>query len=332
MVIAKRLTKVFTRQQFRPFGLRRRQERISKCQAIRAVDAVDLKIPEGTVFGLIGPNGAGKTTLVKVLATLITPTSGIATVYGFDITTEARKVRAAIGLSVGGERSFYWRLSGWQNLEFFAALQGLAGREAERRIADLLVRLDLTDAKDVAFMKYSTGMKRKLDLARALLMDPPVLLLDEPTSSLDPFAAQTIRATIRDLKQKGKTILLVTHNMYEAEQLCDVFGIMNHGQLTTIGDMPTLRQIIQGRKIRIRLSTPNAPGMYALARHVDGGGRIRQNGLDIEIFSPSGKVVINQVLRTIVETGMDIETIQVDEPSLEDVFVELTRSSGCTSP
>jgi ABC-2 type transport system ATP-binding protein len=228
MIKTENLTKIFKQKKEKKRGLLKRKT------DVKAVDNISFEIKAGTVFGLIGPNGAGKTTLVKILSTLIIPNQGKAWINGFDILKEDQKVRASIGIATGTERSFYFRLSGWQNLWFFGVLQGIKGPELKNRIEVLMKSVDLYSEKDKQFMQYSLGEKRKLDLVRCLLTDPPVFFLDEPTTSIDPHSAIKIREKIRELKDKGKTLILVTHNLDEAEKLCDRIGIMDKGRFSEL--------------------------------------------------------------------------------------------------
>ena len=198
-----------------------------------ALDGVNLEIRQGEVFGILGPNGAGKTTLLKILCTLLLPTDGRATVGGHDVVKAPRRVRQAVGYCLDTERSFYYRLTGIQNLAFFATLNNLGAREASARIVETLGMLGLNGAANQPFMTYSKGMQQKLGLARALLTDPAVLLLDEPTKSLDPGAATELRRFLRDALAEGlgKTILLVTHSLEEARECCDRVAIMDQGRI-----------------------------------------------------------------------------------------------------
>jgi ABC-2 type transport system ATP-binding protein len=205
--------------------------------AVEALREVTLTIKGGEFFGLFGPNGAGKTTLIRILSTLIIPSSGSASVLGFDVVGEADRVRASIGLVFSNENSFYGRLTGQQNLEFFAALQNLSAREARRRTAELLDFFSLTAAADKPMQSYSTGMRQKLNVARALLHNPPVIFLDEPTKGMDVLAAESLRSLLRAelVERQGKTVLLTTHDLQEMESLCDRVGILEKGKLRAVG-------------------------------------------------------------------------------------------------
>ncbi len=220
--------------------------RSQKDGVLRAVDGVDLQVRKGELFGLVGPNRAGKTTLLKLLSTLILPTSGKASINGYDILKEEEKVRASIGLVTGGERSFYWRLTGRQNLRFFAALYKLSSLEAKKRIDELFELLELKEQEDIQFQQYSTGIKQRMAVVRCLLNDPEVLFMDEPTKSLDPGAAYKLREFIKDelVGRKGKTILFVTHQMAEAEDICDRVAIMDNGKIKACGSMDELRKAV----------------------------------------------------------------------------------------
>lgn len=212
-----------------------------------ALDRVDLEIRQGEIFGLLGPNGAGKTTLLKILSTLLLPTEGRATVDGHDVVKTPRRVRQAVGYCLDTERSFYYRLTGMQNLAFFAALNNLGSGQATALIAEVLAMVGLNVAAGEPFMTYSKGMQQKLGLARALLTDPPVLLLDEPTKSLDPGAATEFRRFLRSTlaERLGKTILLVTHSLEEARACCDRVAIMDQGRIAFQGTGADLQAFVR---------------------------------------------------------------------------------------
>jgi len=213
------------------------------------LNGVNLEIKQGEVFGLLGPNGAGKTTLLKILSTLLLPSEGQAFVNGYDVVSSPHKARQAVGYCSDSERSFYYRLSGIENLAFFATLNNLDSQNATSRIAEVLKILDLNGAADVPFMTYSKGMQQKLGLARALLTDPVVLLLDEPTKSLDPGAAAGLRRFLRDTLagKMGKTILLVTHSLEEARECCDRTAVIGQGRISFQGSWPEVQGFVQSQ-------------------------------------------------------------------------------------
>ena len=213
---------------------------LTKCfDHVQALNGVDLTVAPGEIVSLLGPNGAGKSTLLRILATTVLPDGGTATVTGFDVVRHPRQVRQSLGIALGDERSWYWRLSGRKNLEFFAMLYGYSRRQAAARAAELLDQLDLTQAADRRFDSYSTGMRMRLSLGRALLPDPPVLLLDEPTRSLDPVAAASFRERVASLaRDRAKSILLTTHDLHEAAGLAHRIAVLVRGRIVGATNTP----------------------------------------------------------------------------------------------
>ena len=206
-----------------------------------ALDGLSLAVPEGELFGLLGPNGAGKTTTIKILTTLLIPTSGTATVLGHDVVREAKHIRKRIGFVFGGERGLYYCLSGADNLRYFAELYGVAPREIGPRVVELLALVGMTDRADERVEGYSRGMKQRLHLARTLLHRPEVLFLDEPTIGLDPIGARELRKIVTDLHAKGTTIVLTTHYLFEADAMCQRIGVIDHGNLVALGTPSELK-------------------------------------------------------------------------------------------
>ena len=206
-------------------------------QWVTVLDGIDLTVKQGEVLGLLGPNGAGKTTLMKILCTLLLPSGGNAVVNGYDVVSAPLRVREAVGYCLNTERSFYYRLSGKQNLAFFATLNNLPTQEVNDRITEVLDIVGLTAAAGSSFMTYSKGMQQRLGLARALLTNPAVLLLDEPTNGLDPRAATEFRHFLRKklADELGKTVLLITHSLEEAHECCDRMAIMGLGKIVFEG-------------------------------------------------------------------------------------------------
>jgi ABC-2 type transport system ATP-binding protein len=211
-----------------------------------ALRGVDLTVDHGEIFGLLGPNGAGKTTLVKILATLLLPTKGEARVLGLDVVREALALRPRIGLVLGGERGLYNRVSGRENLRYFADLFGVPIADRERRVAEVLDRVGLTESADRRVEEYSRGMKQKLHLARGILHHPELLFLDEPTIGLDPKSARETRKLIRAFAAEGVTIFLTTHYMFEAEELCPRVAVLSRGRIVARDSLAGLRQLVGG--------------------------------------------------------------------------------------
>jgi ABC-2 type transport system ATP-binding protein len=288
---------------------------------VRALGGVDLRVATGEIFGLLGPNGAGKTTLVKILSCLVLPDRGRALVAGIDVTQENR-VKPRIGLVHSDERSFYWRLTGRENMRFFARLYDLPGARIDARIDELLRRVDLVEAADRRFSGYSSGMKQRLAIARALLHDPPILLMDEPTRSLDPASALALRAFVKDeLKRRdGKTILLATHNLREAEALCDRIAVLVEGTVRQTGTVAEVRRWgIDERRYRIDLAPTDAAitGPYRTVSDE------RTDGMRRLVVSLEGRTGLNDVLAALLAQGAVVQACDRVEPDLEEAFARL---------
>lgn len=222
-----------------PFAIETRNltKRYNNSKQADAVHEVTLEIPHGELFGLFGANGAGKTTLIRMLTTLLAPTHGHARVNGFDVMAQEDAVRASVGMVFSNEHSFYGRLSGRENLNFFAALQNVPRKNIRARVDQLFEMFTLTRHADAMFQTYSTGMRQKMNVARALLHDPPILFLDEPTKGMDVQTADNVRALLKQeiVGRQGKTVFLTTHDLYEMETLCDRIGVLAHGEMRAFG-------------------------------------------------------------------------------------------------
>ncbi|GBF09983.1 ABC transporter, ATP binding protein [Aeropyrum pernix] len=301
-----------------------------RARTIRALDGVDLKVGRGTLFSLLGPNGAGKTTLVKILSTLLLPDSGWARVAGFDVVREANNVRSRIGVVLGGERALYWRLSGWDNLWFFSQLYGIPPREAKRRVKELLEIVGLEEWAHVRVENYSKGMKQRLHIARGLINDPEVLLLDEPTIGLDPKAAREVRSIIRRIVREGRTVLLTTHYMVEAEELSDRVAIISKGRIVAEGSPEDLKSLVSGESI-IELKVTGGSEVGKVLERL--GGRVisvgERNGARVyRVLVPEPDSFIEALLRELKYIDASIRGLDVKSPSLEDVFIKLAGGEG----
>ncbi len=324
-----KLTKRFPRtsgyRDLLPFGER---------QWVTAVDGVSLDIEEGELFGLLGPNGAGKTTLIKLLCCLVLPNSGTAQVLGHDIRRDEPAVKRLVGLVTADERSFFWRISGRENLEFYAALQHLPRKEARERIEEVLNLVGLAEEGDIRFQNYSTGTRQKLAIARGLLSRPQVLFVDEPTRSLDPVSAQIVRTFLKErVRGIGKTVILATHNMTEAEQLCDRVAIMDHGSVVALGSIQELRSIFQGHEhceLTVRnLSENILPQLISIDGVLDLRLAAQHNGVSNLQFRISDRgMVLPRLLQLIVNSGADVCDCQLRELPLEEIFVHALHGSG----
>ncbi|HEX2142581.1 MAG TPA: ABC transporter ATP-binding protein, partial [Candidatus Limnocylindria bacterium] len=255
-------------------------------ERFRAVDGVDLRVESGEIFGVLGPNGAGKTTTMKMLATLLEPTEGSARVLGLDVVTQARQVRRRMGAVLSDGRSLYWKLTARENLEYFAALYHVPPGEQKRRISAALAAVKLDDRADDYVERFSTGMRQRLVLARALLPDPELLLLDEPTVGLDPQSARDLRDRVRELQGQGRTVLLTTHYMEEADQLCDRIAIVDHGRVVALDTPGGLKRTVGANEV-VHLEIADADdtrngnhvGLLARLEHV---GRRQRDGPEQE--------------------------------------------------
>jgi ABC-2 type transport system ATP-binding protein len=294
---------------------------------VTAVDDISLDIKEGEFFGLLGPNGAGKTTLIKLLCCLVLPSSGIARVFGHDIRKEEQAVKNLVGMVSSEERSFFWRLTGRENLQFFASLYHLSGLPAKKRIDELLNMVGLSNEGDIRFQNYSTGMRQKLAIARGLLSRPQVLFVDEPTRSLDPVSAQVVRRFFKEnVSDEGKTIVLATHNLNEAEQLCDRLAIMDHGHILALGTVQELRSLFQnyeGCKLQVNhLSESTLLRLRQIDGVFDCNVSNRHNGTSsLEMRLSNRQSVLPHVLQIMVQEGAEICDCQIYALPLEEIFV-----------
>lgn len=317
-IIAKKIVKTFRKKGRRKYLI---GPKIEKDELIYAVNGVDLTVKKGELFGLLGPNGAGKTTFVKCLSTLLLPNKGTAIINGHDIVTDPIAARECIGITTGGERTLYWKLSGRDNLRYFAALYGLSPDDANQRIDYLMGIMGLEEKQNERIEKYSTGMRQKVSICRALIHDPPILLLDEPTLGLDPSFSRFIRSFIKkDLnKKQGKTILLTTHYMDEADQLCDRIAIMNEGNIVKVDTPENLKKAIPHDEVlEVKcLGTADFEGI---------GQRVyaqQEDGLHMyRIHAENVEEIMSDVIKR--ADSAKILSMNVTKPTLEDVFIHLT--------
>ena len=292
---------------------------------IVAVDGVSFEIQEGELFGLLGPNGAGKTTTVKMLTTLLIPTAGSASVKGFDVVKQAEEVRKRIGFIFGGERGLYWRLSGIDNLRYFASLYSLGPAVTKKRIPYLLDMVGLNGRGDEKVQGYSRGMKQRLHVARTLLHDPDVLFLDEPTLGLDPVGAREFRQVILNLQSEKKTILLTTHYMFEADALCDRIAVINHGCIVALDTPGGLKTHVRDLNV-VEVETFGAPESaleklralpFADSLSVEEQGQKQI----LLVQTARGAEAVPDVMSAL--DGLKVGRVIVREPTLEDAYVRL---------
>jgi ABC-2 type transport system ATP-binding protein len=289
---------------------------------IEALRGASLQVPRGAIFGLLGPNGAGKTTLLSILATLLLPDGGTATVLGHDVIREANAIRQRLNMA-SGNASFVWSLRPGEVLGFYGRLYGLHGRKLRHRVEELIERFELGPHRKTVYNELSTGLKQRLALAKALLNEPEVLFLDEPTLGLDPDVSIRIRAHIGELRERhGTTIILTTHYMREAEELCDTIAFIKAGRILALGSADELkRQIRIGEVIVLRLdpAVPERLAEFPGVLHVQARGELVECTVDVV------EKRLPEILRWLHEQGVLVRGCEVNEPELEDVFVELAR-------
>ncbi len=305
-------------------GIRR-----SSRQPVEAVKGISFEVERGELFGLLGPNGAGKTTTIKMLITLLLPTTGSARVLGYDVVAEPREVRRRIGYVFGGDRGLYERLSGLDNLRYFAELYGVPPREQKQRIGELVELVGLTGREQERVEGYSRGMRQRLHIARGLLHKPEAVFLDEPSIGIDPVGARELRQTVANLTAQGVTVLLTTHYMFEADELCDRIAVIAGGRIVAEGTPADLKsRVSEGHVVEVevfdavddRLDAVRAiDGVTAVS--VEDGDRAQVLVVRTEAASTATPAVLALL------DGLSLGRVSTREPTLEDAYVELVREA-----
>jgi len=332
------LAKLFRKKKHRGiFGFLKKGNKKEKSETkdvTVALDHVNLKIRTGELFGLLGPNGAGKTTLVKCLSTILIPDEGTAIINGFDIRKQTTLVRASLGMVIGGERTLYWKLTARDNLMYFASLYKMPRKRIKERVDELLGKMNLLDRADERLEDYSTGMRQKVAIARALLHDPPILLLDEPTLGLDPTFSRQIRSQIRELsKKEGKTVLLATHYMEEADELCDRIAIINEGKIVAADTPDRLKAMVKETEL-VEVVCYNPPQdaekyLKSLCPDVEvitlvRGDEAKGTPSRIKLMGGNAEKRVGTVVDALRKKNTQITSLNISVPTLEDVFIKLT--------
>lgn len=307
-------------------ALERRYKTPGRKAEIHALAGVSLQIEQGEIHGLLGPNGAGKTTLVKILSTVLLPSAGTAAVLGYDVAKNAAAVRPLIGIVFGGDRGLYNQLTARETLRYWAALYHVPPRETNARADALLERVGLIDRADSRVETYSRGMKQRLHLARGLMGDAQVLFLDEPTIGMDPLAARDFREIVKDLKAKGTTILLTTHDMAEAEAVCDGVSLIDHGKMLAVETPASLARLISQHE-RIDFIHDDVT-LIARLQTTAGVSAVTKlsHGVDMHRVELSDGAVLQPVLSFLATAG--VRHLATSRPSLEEVYLNVIGDRG----
>jgi ABC-2 type transport system ATP-binding protein len=296
-----------------------------KKKDIVALDEIDLTVEAGELFGLLGPNGAGKTTLTKILATILLPTSGTVRVLGMDAVAQEKELRHRLGILFGGERGLYWRLTGRQNIQYFADLYRVPPTKVKSRLPEVLELVGLSDRADERVEGYSRGMKQRLHVARCLIHDPEIVLLDEPTLGLDPVAAREIRGIIRGLNDQGKTVFLTSHYMFEVDALCGRVAVLNKGKILMVDTPSALKNLVADLEV-VEIECLGAPAdvLENLRQHPrlqDMRVETREHKQILHLQAPAGSELVQEFLQILKEVR--VEKVITRQPTLEDAYVRL---------
>jgi ABC-2 type transport system ATP-binding protein len=301
----------------------------SEEKLVEALKGVSFEIQPGEIFGLLGPNGAGKTTLIKCLTTLLLPTSGQAWVNGYELTKQDNAIRATVGCMLMGERGLYWKLTGRENMVFFGALYHLSPEARRRRADEIIERLNLGEIADRSVETYSSGQKMKLAFAKALINDAPLLILDEPTNTLDVPSAHELRAVVRELNREGKTIIYTTHIMAEAETMCSRVAIIDRGEVLALGTVADLKTSLN-RDAVIRIEGVISAKASQAVEALPGVTRAALNAVNgstqLTVMAPAGDQysLLPRLIETLTAYKAVIQKIAPEEVTLEDVFIART--------
>jgi ABC-2 type transport system ATP-binding protein len=294
---------------------------------IDAVRGVDLEVRRGELFGLLGPNGAGKTTTIKMLNTLLIPTAGTARVCGYDVVTHTREVRRRIGYVFGGDRGLYDRLSALDNLRYFAELYAVPAARQKQRIGELLELVGLTGRERERVEGYSRGMRQRLHIARGLLHEPSVLFLDEPSIGVDPVAARELRSTVAGLAATGTTVLLTTHYMAEAEELCDRIAVIAGGEIQALGTADELKHHAEGRRVleveAFGVTDAQLAGIDVLPGVRESSVAVLGTAQVLTVQSDAAVDVQPEVLRAL--SGVRLGRVTARQPTLEDAYIAIVN-------
>lgn len=299
----------------------------SQKKSVEALKGVSFEIQPGEIFGLLGPNGAGKTTLIKCLTTLLLPTGGDAWINGYHLTEQDNQIRVSVGCMLMGERGLYWKLTGRENLIFFGALYRLSPIERRRRVDEIIERLGLATIADRTVETYSSGQKMKLAFAKALVNDAPLLILDEPTNTLDLPSARELRTVVRELNETGKTVIYTTHIMAEAETMCERVAIIDRGQVLALGSVAELKASL-GREEVIRIegviSAEASEAIQMLPGVIQAVRGVVDGRTQLTVVGQNQRALLPRLIETLTAHQAVIQKIIPEEVTLEDVFIART--------
>ncbi len=300
-----------------------------KKEVVKAVDGISFEVKKGEIFGLLGQNGAGKTTIIKMLITLLAPTSGMCKVLGYNTYGEEKKFRDRINFIFGGEMGVYRRLSARDNLKYFGNLYSMNKNKLDKQIEKLLELVDLKDKADVLVETFSKGMVQRLQIARGLINDPEIIFMDEPTIGLDPFGARILRDIIRKLKTDGKSIILTTHYLYEADELCDRISIIDNGHLIALGTPKELRDIVSNMNCLELVLEETSDEIIKKIENLENIHSVKKTdmnkGTKLIIKYVGNQDIVEEILMSLC--GSKIISLNRNELSLEDVYIKLVEGS-----
>lgn len=323
MIQAKHLSKTYVLKEKN--GLFRKKTK----KMVPAVKDISLEIPQGSITGVLGINGAGKTTTIRMLASLVLPTSGILTMDGVDAVKNHLEVKKKINVISGGERNLYWRLTARENLQYFGNLYGLSGKELEQRITDLLQIVGLENSQDIPVERYSKGMKQRLQIARGLINDPEYIFLDEPTLGLDILIAKEIRNLVSQLaKEHNKGVLLTTHYIREAEELCDFIYVLDKGEIIAKGTKEELANLFQYKPhLVIQTENPITPEIISyMGEYLSKDVRFKQTQ-ETELQVEGSAQIWSEILNVLLRKKIDIHNLNIQEANLEEVLMKIIHKS-----
>ncbi|MCX6650411.1 MAG: ATP-binding cassette domain-containing protein [Methanomassiliicoccales archaeon] len=295
-----------------------------------AVDHIDLEVRRGELFGLLGPNGAGKTTTIKVLTTLLLPTEGSVRILGHDVVKDSMEVRKHIGLILGGERGLYYRVTARQNLRYFADIYGVPLSIRDQRIDEVLKKVGLTDKADIRVEDYSRGMKQRLHIAKGIIHDPELIFMDEPTIGLDPQAARDAREMTKDLITEGKTVLLTTHYMFEADELCNRIGVIARGKIVALDTPHGLKSLVKDTSVieveGFGITNGDLDALKALPGVRTVSANMSEDKQVLRVQAGDASALLPSVTNLL--NGKKIIGIRIKEPTLEDAYLWLVREDA----